>query len=162
MTLRHSEKSLCFFWSMSIKTNICILFFFGAACVQKIRQKKLNEGRYLAMHHPFRLCMRNTRSVAVGLYFTRRILPMSGTSVSQRPSRCCALRIRSWRTSATGAVLGHCIISAASSDRARASHRRSSVRSGARQGAETGERKGKDTETGRMAGNSEKRGEKKI
>ena len=70
-------------------------------------------------------------------------IPMSGTSVSQRPSRCCALRIRNWRTSATSAVLAHRIISAASSNRSRASHRRSSVRSEARPEAETGERKGK-------------------
>lgn len=111
---------------------------------------KLFANTYLAL----RVCSRSSSgSVSI---------PMSGTSVSQRPSRCCALRIRSWRTSATGAVLVHRIISAVSSNRSRASHRRSSVRSGARQGVETGERKGKDTETGRMSGNSEKRGEKKI
>lgn len=62
----------------------------------------------------------------------------------------------------TGAVLVPRIISAASSNRSRASHRRSSVRSGARWGTETKERKGKDTETGRMAGKSEKEERRKY
>ena len=52
--------------------------------------------RFLSASSIFPVCSRSSSgSVSI---------PMSGTSVSQRPSRCCALRIRSWRTSATGAV----------------------------------------------------------
>ena len=53
MTLRHSKKSLYFFEVYRLERNYLHPFFLWGGMCKKIRQKKLNEGRYLAMKDLF-------------------------------------------------------------------------------------------------------------